>query len=96
MLQVDGWVVFNFIVQVLCGEDIIIYGDGSQICSFCYVDDLIEGFVCLMVSLADFIGFVNIGNLNEFIICQFVELIVEMVGLGLKVVYYLLLQDDLC
>lgn len=94
MSQADGRVVSNFIVQALRGEDITIYGDGSQTRSFCYVDDLIEGFVRLMASPADFTGPVNIGNPNEFTIRQLAELTVEMVGSGSKVVYQPLPQDD--
>ncbi len=94
MSQADGRVVSNFIVQALRGEDITIYGDGSQTRSFCYVDDLIEGFIRLMASPADFSGPVNIGNPNEFTIRQLAELTVEMVGSGSKVVYLPLPQDD--
>ncbi len=94
MSQADGRVVSNFIVQALRGEDITIYGDGSQTRSFCYVDDLIEGFIRLMASPADFTGPVNIGNPNEFTIRQLAELTVEMVGSGSKVVYHPLPQDD--
>ncbi len=94
MSQADGRVVSNFIVQALRGEDITIYGDGSQTRSFCYVDDLIEGFIRLMASPADFTGPVNIGNPNEFTIRQLAELTVEMVGSGSKIQYLPLPQDD--
>ena len=64
----DGRVVSNFIVQAIKGEPITLYGDGSQTRSFCYVDDLIEGFVRLMDSPAEFTGPVNLGNPGEFTI----------------------------
>jgi UDP-glucuronate decarboxylase len=64
----DGRVVSNFILQALAGEPITIYGDGSQTRSFCYVDDLIEGFCRMMDGPDDFIGPVNLGNPGEFTI----------------------------
>ena len=64
----DGRVVSNFIVQALKGEPITLYGDGTQTRSFCYVDDLIEGFVRLMRMSEDFIGPVNFGNPGEFVV----------------------------
>ena len=75
----DGRVVSNFIVQALKGEPITIYGDGSQTRSFCYVDDLVEGFIRLMDSPADFTGPVNLGNPGEFTIRELAELVVRMV-----------------
>ena len=94
MHPADGRVVSNFIVQALKGEDITIYGDGSQTRSFCYVDDLIEGMVRLMNSRADFIGPVNIGNPGEFTIKQLAELIVELTGSSSKLIYQPLPSDD--
>ena len=76
----DGRVVSNFIVQALRGEDITIYGDGSQTRSFCYCDDLIEGFLRLMDSPADFTGPVNLGNPGEFTILELAELVIELTG----------------
>ena len=90
----DGRVVSNFIVQALKGEEITIYGDGSQTRSFCYVDDLIEGMVRLMNSKDDFHGPVNIGNPGEFTIKQLAEMIIEMTGTKSKIVYRDLPQDD--
>ena len=90
----DGRVVSNFIVQALKGDDITIYGDGSQTRSFCYVDDLIEGMVRLMNSRADFIGPCNIGNPGEFTIKQLAELVIEKTGCKSKLVYMPLPSDD--
>ena len=94
MHPADGRVVSNFIVQALKGEDITIYGDGSQTRSFCYVDDLIEGMVRLMNSKADFIGPCNIGNPGEFTIKQLAELVIEKTGCKSKLVYMPLPSDD--
>ena len=90
----DGRVVSNFIVQALKGEDITIYGDGSQTRSFCYVDDLIEGMVRLMASPADFTGPCNLGNPGEFTIKQLAEKIVEKTGSKSKLIYQPLPADD--
>lgn len=90
----DGRVVSNFIVQALRGEDITIYGDGSQTRSFCYVDDLIEGMVCLMASPADFTGPCNLGNPGEFTIRQLAEKVIEYTGSNSKLVYRPLPSDD--
>ena len=83
----DGRVVSNFIVQALLGEDITIYGDGSQTRSFCYVDDLIEAIVRMMNTEDDVIGPVNIGNPTEFTMMQLVELVQEKVNTGSKTVF---------
>ncbi|MDE6685827.1 MAG: SDR family oxidoreductase [Lachnospiraceae bacterium] len=90
----DGRVVSNFIVQALRGDDITIYGDGSQTRSFCYVDDLIEGMVRLMNSRAEFTGPVNIGNPSEFTIKQLAELVIKLTGSSSKLVYRPLPSDD--
>ena len=90
----DGRVVSNFIVQALKGEDITIYGEGSQTRSFCYVDDLIEGMVRLMNSRDGFTGPVNIGNPGEFTIKQLAEIVIELTGSKSKLVYRDLPQDD--
>jgi UDP-glucuronate decarboxylase len=76
----DGRVVSNFIVQALQGKPITIYGDGSQTRSFCYVDDLIEGFIRLMDAPDTVTGPVNIGNPGEFTIRQLAEIVIEMTG----------------
>ncbi|MDE6713357.1 MAG: SDR family oxidoreductase [Lachnospiraceae bacterium] len=90
----DGRVVSNFIVQALRGDDITIYGDGSQTRSFCYVDDLIEGMVRLMNSRAEFTGPVNIGNPSEFTIRQLAELVIKLTGSNSKLIYQPLPSDD--
>lgn len=91
----DGRVVSNFIVQALKGEDITIYGDGSQTRSFCYVDDLIEGMVRLMNDSAEgFTGPVNIGNPGEFTIKELAEKVVSMTGSKSQIVYEDLPVDD--
>ena len=76
----DGRVVSNFIMQALRGEDITVYGDGSQTRSFCYVDDLVDGLVRLMNSPDDFTGPVNLGNPVEFTILQLAEKVIQMVA----------------
>jgi len=90
----DGRVVSNFIVQALKGEDITIYGEGSQTRSFCYVDDLIEGFVRLMATGPEFTGPVNIGNPGEFTIKELALEVLELTGSKSKLVYHPLPQDD--
>jgi UDP-glucuronate decarboxylase len=90
----DGRVVSNFVVQALKGEPITIYGDGSQTRSFCYVDDLVEGFLRLMASPKDLAGPVNLGNPGEFTIKQLAELAVELTGSKSRIVYLPLPQDD--
>jgi len=93
MLAHDGRVVSNFIVQALKGEDITVYGKGSQTRSFCYVDDLIEGMVRLMNS-ENFIGPVNIGNPEEFTILDLAKKIISMTGSKSKIVKKPLPSDD--
>ena len=90
----DGRVVSNFIVHALKGQPITIYGDGAQTRSFCYVDDLIEGFVRLMESPAELIGPVNLGNPGEFTIRELAELVLELTGSKSKLAYLPLPQDD--
>lgn len=90
----DGRVVSNFIVQALRGDDITIYGEGSQTRSFCYVDDLIEGMVRLMNSRDGFTGPVNIGNPGEFTIKQLAELVIELTGSKSSLKYEELPIDD--
>lgn len=90
----DGRVVSNFIVQALTGEPITIYGGGSQTRSFCYVDDLIEGFVRLMDSPKDFTGPVNLGNPNEFTIAQLADQVLEMTGSKSEIINKPLPEDD--
>lgn len=89
----DGRVVSNFIIQALKNEDITIYGDGSQSRSFCYVDELIDGFIRLMAS-DDFTGPVNLGNPVEFTIKELAEKIIEMTNSKSKLSLNPLPQDD--
>jgi len=88
----DGRVVSNFIVQALRGEDLTIYGDGSQTRSFCYCDDNIEGMIRLMEG--DNIGPINIGNPNEFTMLELAEQVIELTGSSSKVTHQALPQDD--
>jgi len=90
----DGRVVSNFIMQALKNEDITLYGDGSQTRSFCYVDDLIEGWIRLMATPDDFTGPVNLGNPNEFTIRQLAEKIIELIGSTSKLARKPLPSDD--
>lgn len=90
----DGRVVSNFIVQALRGEDITLYGDGSQTRSFCYVDDLVEAFIRIMATDDDFVGPVNIGNPGEFTILELAEKVIEYIGSGSKIVNKPLPMDD--
>jgi len=94
MHPADGRVVSNFIVQALRGEDITLYGDGSQTRSFCYVDDLVDAMVRMMGTDDSITGPINTGNPNEFTIRQLADLVVEMVGSGSKVTFKKLPIDD--
>ena len=89
----DGRVVSNFILQALKGEDITIYGDGSQTRSFCYVDDLVTGMIKMMEN-PSFIGPVNLGNPSERTILDFAKLIIELTNSKSKIVYKPLPSDD--
>jgi UDP-glucuronate decarboxylase len=90
----DGRVVSNFIVQALKGEEITVYGDGSQTRSFCYVDDLIEGLIRMMNSPEGFTGPINIGNPREFTILQLAETLIRMTGSSSRIIFTPLPQDD--
>ena len=90
----DGRVVSNFIVQALTNQDITVFGDGTQTRSFCYVDDLIEGFVRMMNGPDDFTGPVNLGNPDEFTILELAKKIVEITNSKSKIVFKPLPQDD--
>lgn len=94
MHPLDGRVVSNFIVQALRGDDITIYGDGSQTRSFCYCDDLIEAMVRMMDTNDNVTGPINVGNPNEFTIKQLADLIVEIVNSKSRIVYKDLPLDD--
>mgnify|MGYP002856581738 FL=1 len=90
----DGRVVSNMIVQALKGEDITVYGDGSQTRSFCYVDDLVEGIIRMMASRDDFLGPVNLGNPGEFTVKELADIVLELTGSDSKVVNMPLPSDD--
>lgn len=90
----DGRVVSNFIVQALKGENVTVYGNGSQTRSFCYVDDLIEGFVRMMGSPESFVGPVNLGNPGEFSMLELAEKVLKLTGSRSKLVFKPLPSDD--
>ena len=90
----DGRVVSNFIVQALRGEDITIYGDGSQTRSFCFVDDLVAGMMAMMATPAEHTGPVNLGNPGEFTMVELAKLVLELTGSKSKLVHLPLPQDD--
>ncbi len=90
----DGRVVSNFIMQALRGEDITIYGDGEQTRSFCYVSDLIEGWIRLMASPDEVTGPINIGNPGEFTMLELAENVIELTNSGSKLVFEPLPADD--
>jgi UDP-glucuronate decarboxylase len=90
----DGRVVSNFIVQALKGDPITLYGEGLQTRSFCYVDDLVEGFLRLMDTPDEVTGPINLGNPGEFTIRALAEKVVELTGSGSKIEYRPLPQDD--
>ena len=90
----DGRVVSNFIVQALRGEEMTVYGDGSQTRSFCYVDDMVEGLARLMATPADITGPINLGNPSEFTVLELAELVREMTGGKAEIVFRDLPQDD--
>lgn len=90
----DGRVVSNFIVQALKGENISIYGDGSQTRSFCYVDDLVDGMIRMMNSRDEFTGPVNIGNPGEFTILELAQKVIQLTNSSSKIIYQPLPSDD--
>lgn len=90
----DGRVVSNFIVQALRGEPVTLFGDGGQTRSFCYVDDLIDGFVRFMAAPEGVTGPINIGNPGEFTIRQLAEMVIELTGSRSRIVFQPLPQDD--
>jgi UDP-glucuronate decarboxylase len=93
MMPNDGRVVSNFIIHALKGEDITVYGDGSQTRSFCYVNDLIEAMV-LMMNQKEIVGPVNVGNPNEFKILELAEKVIEMTSSKSKIIFESLPVDD--
>ncbi|BAY94000.1 MULTISPECIES: UDP-glucuronic acid decarboxylase family protein [unclassified Tolypothrix] len=92
MLENDGRVVSNFIVQALRGEPLTVYGDGSQTRSFCYVSDLVEGFIRLMNS--DYVGPVNLGNPDEYTILELAEAVQNLINPEAKIKFEPLPSDD--
>lgn len=90
----DGRVVSNFVLQALRGEPLTIYGDGSQTRSFCYVSDLVDGFVRLMDNDHDLVGPVNLGNPGEFTMNELAEAVLEVTGSKSSIEYRPLPQDD--
>ena len=94
MHPADGRVVSNFIMQALRGEDITIYGDGSQTRSLCYVVDLVEGLLRLMDTRNSVTGPINLGNPVEFTIKQLAEIVIEMTGAGSSLIQLPLPSDD--
>jgi UDP-glucuronate decarboxylase len=90
----DGRVVSNFIIQALRNGPITIYGDGSQTRSFCYVDDLIDGFIRFMDTENDFSGPLNLGNPGEFSILELAKIIIEQTNSKSKIIYNPLPEDD--
>ena len=93
MLENDGRVVSNFIVQALHNKDITIYGTGEQTRSFCYVDDLVDGMVKMMEQ-DGFIGPVNLGNPHEMSILELATMIIEKTGSSSKLMFKELPEDD--
>lgn len=90
----DGRVVSNFITQALNGEDLTVYGDGMQTRSFCYCDDLVEGFLRLMASGPEVTGPVNLGNPGEFTMIELAEKVLKLTGSRSKIIHLALPQDD--
>ena len=90
----DGRVVSNFITQALNGEDLTVYGDGTQTRSFCYRDDLVEGFLRLMDTGPEVTGPVNLGNPGEFTMIELAEQVLKLTGSRSKIVHMPLPQDD--
>ena len=90
----DGRVVSNFIIQALQGQPITIYGDGQQTRSFCYVDDLVEGFLRMMETAPEFPGPINLGNPNEFTIRELAEQVLDITGSKSQIIQKPLPEDD--
>ena len=94
MDPLDGRVVSNFILQALKGENLAVYGDGSQTRSFCFVDDTVKGLIKMMKSPDDFTGPVNIGNPGEFTILELAEKILNKINTQSEIEYHSLPRDD--
>ena len=94
MLENDGRVVSNFIVQALQGDDLTVYGDGRQTRSFCYISDLIDGIMLFMENKSGFTGPVNLGNNYEFTVIDFAKLVISLTGSKSKIRFMELPKDD--
>jgi UDP-glucuronate decarboxylase len=94
MARDDGRVVSNFIVQALKGQDITVYGNGTQTRSFCYVDDMIDGLIRTMATPDSFLGPVNLGNPVEFSIIDLAKMVIRMTKSPSKIIFNPLPQDD--
>lgn len=94
MLPNDGRVVSNFIVQALKGEDITIYGDGSQSRSFCYIDDLVEALIRMMNTSPEITGPINLGNPEEFTVMELAQKIIKLTDSKSRIIFQPLPQDD--
>lgn len=94
MLENDGRVVSNFIIQALKGDDLTVYGDGKQTRSFCYISDLIDGIVLFMENKSEFTGPVNLGNNYEFTVIDFAKLVISLTGSKSKIRFVELPKDD--
>lgn len=94
MMPDDGRVISNFIMQALQGKDITIYGSGTQTRSFCYCDDMIDGFIKMMESDDSITGPINLGNPHEFTIRQLAEMVVELCGSHSRIIHEAAVQDD--
>jgi UDP-glucuronate decarboxylase len=90
----DGRVVSNLIVQALKGESLTVYGNGMQTRSFCYVDDLIDGFITFMQTPLDIIGPINLGNPQEFTIIDLAEAVLKITNSSSKIIFKPLPSDD--
>ena len=90
----DGRVVSNFILQALKNQDITVFGDGGQSRSFCFVEDMIDGFIRMMGAPDDVTGPINLGNPNEFTILELAEKIIALTGSSAKIVFRPLPADD--
>ena len=94
MLTGDGRVVSNFIVQALTGKDLTVFGTGTQTRSFCYVDDLVDGMLCMMRSRNGFTGPVNLGNPEEHTMLELAETVLRLCGSSSRIIHAPLPQDD--
>jgi UDP-glucuronate decarboxylase len=90
----DGRVVSNFIMQALRGDDITLYGDGSQTRAFCYVEDMVEGFIRLLATGDEVTGPINLGNPHEIAVRELADRVIRLTGSRSRIVYRELPQDD--